>query len=185
MNKLSCAITGHTPQRFKFKYNEQAPLCCSIKTAIMSQIKTLYLKGIRVFYVACAVGVDTWVAEIVIELKQQADFSEIELFCVIPFPDHSEKFTANQRKRYDSILSRCTYKEVINRHYSPVAYKRLNYFMVDKSQYLIAVYDQDKSERSGLVQMVNYAMKNNRQIIFINPDTAKVNEYTPYSSSKK
>jgi uncharacterized phage-like protein YoqJ len=81
---------------------------------------------------------------------------------VIPFSNHAEKFTAGQKKRYEEILSRCTHKEIINNHYSPVAYKRLNYFLVDKTQYLIAVYDQDKSERSGLVQMVNYAIKNNR-----------------------
>jgi len=178
MNKLSCAITGHNPQRFKFKYNEEAPLCRSLKTAITEQIKTLYLKGVRVFYVGCAVGVDTWAAEIIIDLKQQADFSDIELFCAIPFSDHAEKFTAGQKKRYEEILNRCTHKEVISRHYSPVAYKRLNYFLVDKSEYLIAVYDQDKSERSGLGQTVNYAVKNNRNIIYIDPETAKVSEHT-------
>ena len=179
MNKLSCAITGHNPQRFKFKYNEEAPLCHSIKTAITEQIKTLYSKGVRVFYVGCAVGVDTWAAEIIIELKQQAAFSDMELFCAIPFSEHTEKFTDGQKKRYEEILSRCTHKETINRHYSPVAYKRLNYFLIDNSQYLIAVYDQDKSERQGLGQMVNYAIKNNRYIIFIDPDTADISEYTP------
>jgi uncharacterized phage-like protein YoqJ len=178
MNKQSCAITGHNPQRFKFKYNEEAPLCRSIKTVITEQIKTLFLKGVRMFYVGCAVGVDTWAAEIVLDLKQQTAYSEIELFCAIPFPDHTEKFTAGQRKRYEEILTQCTDKEIINRHYSPVAYKRLNYFLVDKSEYLIAVYDQDKNERHGLGQMVNYAIKNNRNIIFIDPDTANIDEYT-------
>jgi uncharacterized phage-like protein YoqJ len=176
MNELSGAITGHNPQRFKFKYNEEAPLCRSIKTAITEQIKTLYSKGVKIFYVGCAVGVDTWAAEIVLELKRQAEFSDMELFCAVPFPEHTEKFTAGQKKRYENILSQCTNKETVNRHYSPVAYKRLNYFLVDKAEYLIAVYDQDKSERSGLVQMINYALKNNRQIIYIHPDTAAVTE---------
>ena len=179
MNKLSCVITGHNPQRFKFKYNEEAPLCRSIKTAITEQIKIMYSNGVRIFYVGCAVGVDTWTAEIVLELKQQADFTEMELFCAIPFPDHNEKFTAGQKKRYENILSQCVHKEIINRHYSPVAYKRLNYFMVDKSQYLIAVYDQDKSDRSGLGQTINYAIKNNLQITFIHPDTAQIGNYSP------
>jgi uncharacterized phage-like protein YoqJ len=176
MNRLSCAIAGHSPQRFKFKYNEEAPLCRSIKAALTEQIKTLYSKGVRVFYVGCGVGVDTWAAEIMLDLKQQADFSDVELFCAVPFPEHTAKFTAGQKKRYENILSRCSDKEIVNRHYSPTAYKRVNYFLVDKAEYLIAVYDQDKSERSGLVQMVNYALKNNRQIIYIHPDTAAVTE---------
>ena len=177
MNKQSCAITGHNPQRFKFKYNEEAPLCRSIKTAITEQIKILYSKGVGIFYVGCAVGVDTWAAEIVLELKQQAAYSDIELFCAIPFPEHTEKFTAGQKKRNEEILNQCTGKEILSRHYSPVAYKRLNYFLIDKSEYLIAIYDQDKNERHGLGQMVNYAIKNNRHIIFIDPDTAKISEH--------
>ena len=174
MNEQSCAVTGHSPQRFKFKYNEQAPLCLKIKTALTEQIKTMYGKGIRLFYVGCAVGVDTWAAEIVIELKGQAEFADIELFCAIPFADHTEKFTDGQKKRYDNILNQCNNKEVINRHYSPTAYKRLNYFLVDKCQHLIAVFDQDKSDRSGLVQTVNYAKKNNLEITYIHPDTADI-----------
>jgi len=101
-------------------------------------------------------------------------YSGIELFCAMSFPGHAERFTAGQKMRYQSILSQCTYKEVIGGEYSPVAYKRLNYFMVDNSQYLIAVYDQNKSERSGLVQTVNYAIKKNLQITYIHPDTAEI-----------
>lgn len=178
MEKLSCVITGHNPQRFKFKYNEQAPLCKAIKAAIAEEVKTLYSKDVRLFYVGCAVGIDTWAAEIVLELRKQADYSGIELFCAMPFPEHAERFTAGQKVRYQSILNRCTYKEVVNREYSPASYKRLNYFMVDKSQYLIAVYDQDKSERSGLVQMVNYAVMKNLQITYIHPDTAEITRAT-------
>jgi uncharacterized phage-like protein YoqJ len=180
MINQSCAITGHNPQRFKFKYNEEAPLCRSIKAAITEQIKILYSKGVTMFYVGCAVGVDTWAAEIVIELKKQTEFSDIRLFCAIPFPDHDEKFTLGQKRRYAEILKHCNEvnKKIINRNHSPTAYKRLNYFLVDKTQYLIAIYDKNKNERHGLGQMVNYALKNHRQIIYIHPDTAEVSEHT-------
>ena len=177
MDKLSCAITGQNPQRFKFKYNEQAPLCRKIKEALTVQIKVLYQKGVKVFYVGCAVGVDTWAAEIIIELKQQADFSDMELFCAIPFHGQADTFTDGQKKRYENVLSLCNNKEIINRHYSPTAYKRLNYYMIDNTQFLIAVYDRDRSERSGLGQTVNYAIKKNHQITFIHPDTGTVSEY--------
>jgi uncharacterized phage-like protein YoqJ len=170
---------GPNPQRFGFKYNEQAPLCIKIKATIAEQIKTLYAKDVTRFYVGCAVGVDTWAAEAVIELKKQSEFSKIELYCEIPFPGHDEKFTARQKKRYQRTLELCSSKEIINNHYSPVAYKRLNYRLIDSARYLIAVYDQDKSERSGLTQTVNYAVKNIRSVICIHPDTAEVSLYSP------
>jgi len=177
MSKLSCAIAGHNPQRFKFKYNEQAQLCQSIKAALEEQIKDLYSIGVRLFYVGCGVGVDTWAAEIIIELKQQAEYAEIELFCAVPFSDHTAKFTDGQKKRLQHILSNCTQQEIISRKYSPVAYKRLNYFMVDNSQYLIAVFDQDKSDRSSLVQMMNYAAKSKLEISVVHPDTAEIRKF--------
>lgn len=179
MDKQSCTITGCNPQRFKFKYNEEAPLCQKIKAAITEEVKKLYTAGVKLFYVGCAVGVDTWAAEIVLELKKQADFSDIELFSAIAFPEQADSFKPNQKKRNQRILSQCTYMEVISRHYSPVAYKRLNYYLVDNSQYLIAVHDKDNSERSGLIQMLNYALKKNLQITFIHPDTAQRSDYTP------
>ena len=121
MERLSCAITGHNPQRFKFKHNEQAPLCIAVKTAITEQIKAMYAKGVRIFYVGCSVGVDTWAAETVLDLKRQADFTDMELFCALPFPDHAAKFTDGQKKRYREIINHCTHKEVISKQYSPVA----------------------------------------------------------------
>ena len=176
VGKLSCAIAGHPPQRFKFKHNEQAPLCRKIKAVIEKQIKYLYSQGVRIFYVDCAVGVGTWAAEIILDLKGQGEYSEIELFCAVPFQDHMERFTEGQKKRYERILSKSTYQEVVNRKYSPTAYKRQNYFMVDNTQYLIAIYDQDRTERNSLGQMVNYAMKNSLHITLIHPDTAEISE---------
>ncbi len=175
----SCAVTGHNPQRFKFKYNEQAPVCLAIMAAITEQIKALYASGVTRFLVGCSVGVDTWAAEIVLDLKRQADFSGIELFCAIPFPEHTERFTARQKERYQRIISQCTEKEIISNHYSAVAHKRLNYHLIDNAGFLIAVYDQNKSQRSSLTQMVNYAAKNNRSVTFIHPDTAMVSGNNP------
>jgi len=49
--------------------------------------------------------------------------------------------------------------------------------MIDNTQYLIAVYDQDRSEGRGLGQALNYAVKQNLRITFIHPDTAEASEY--------
>ncbi len=156
-----------------------ASLCKKIKAAIAEQIKTLYAGGVTRYHVGCAVGVDTWAAEIVLELKKQAEFSGIELFCAIPFPEHTERFTAKQKERCQRILSLCAGKDVISSHYSPAAYKRLNYHLIESAGFLIAVYDQDKSGERNLTQTVNYAVKNNLAITFIHPDTAQIINIQP------
>ena len=57
-----------------------------------------------------------------------------------------------------------------------VLYKRRNYYMVDHADILLAVYDNDRSIRSGTGMTVNYAKKRGRKIIFIHPDSAIVSD---------
>ena len=59
--------------------------------------------------------------------------------------------------------------------YRPDAYKKRDYYMVDRSVCGIAVYDQDRAIRSGTRMTVNYAMlKKKLPITFIHPDTGAV-----------
>ncbi len=54
----SCAITGHRPVRFKWKYKENDPRCKRLKRKIQEQLIQLYEQGVRRFYVGGALGVD-------------------------------------------------------------------------------------------------------------------------------
>jgi len=47
--------------------------------------------------------------------------------------------------------------------------------MVDRADYLIAIYDNQKEIRSGTGMTVHYAQKKGLPVRFINPDTAKIN----------
>ena len=42
MRQTACAVTGHRPSRFKFKYSEDYSLCKKIKRAMFGQFKKLY-----------------------------------------------------------------------------------------------------------------------------------------------
>lgn len=54
----SCAITGHRPTRFKFKYNENDSRCKRLKKCLKEQFIELYKQGVRRFLVGGALGVD-------------------------------------------------------------------------------------------------------------------------------
>lgn len=53
-------------------------------------------------------------------------------------------------------------------------YKKRNYYMVEHADILLAVYDNNRTIRSGTGQTVNYALKQNLRIIFLHPDTAEI-----------
>lgn len=172
MEENCCAFTGHRPDRFLFRYNENAALCRELKAALSEQAELVYQEGIRQYWFGGAVGVDLWAAEAVLELKKK--HPDIRLSCAIPFPGYDEAWRKESRERLARLLSSCVEVTTVCDQHRPDAYKRRNYYMVDCCRTLIAVFDQDRSVRSGTLQTVNYAKKQKRRILFIHPDTAEI-----------
>lgn len=170
----ACFITGHRPNRFKFK--ETDPQCKKLKDALRKEIQRLYQEQeIRVVWVGGAAGVDTWAAEIVLELRQQEQYHDLELHVAIPFPEFGDSFAPQQKERYHCILRECTDSVVVCKSYRPDAYKKRDYYMVDHSVCGVAVYDLDKSIRSGTGMTYNYATKKKGlPVVLIHPDTGEV-----------
>lgn len=169
-----CAFTGHRPDRFSFRYDETAGLCKTIKAKLLEQAERLYQAGVREYWCGGALGTDLWAAEAVLRLKQK--YPDVSLCCALPFRDYDGKWRQDGRRRMEAVKANCDEVVTVCGGYSPDAYKRRNYFMVDRCQHLIAVFDQDRSARSGTLQTVNYAKKLGRRIVFIHPDTAEVSE---------
>ena len=99
MNECVCAITGHRPSRFKFKYSEDYALCKKIKASMLEVFRKLHdEKEVRRFYVGGALGVDMWAAEQILRLKEQPGYEDIELVvCYRTF----------------AVCSGCDYREVL------------------------------------------------------------------------
>ena len=169
-----CSIIGHRPKRFRFM--EQSPQCDAIKAALTREIHRLYdAKDIRSVWVGGAAGVDTWAAVLVLELRKQESYRDLELHVAIPFPEHGETFAPEQKERYLRILDECTDSVVVCRACRPDAYKKRDYYMVDRSVCGIAVYDLDKSVRSVTGITYNYAvLKKKLPMTVIRPDAVQV-----------
>lgn len=168
---LCCTIIGDKPSEFPFRYNENAPLCCDIKQAMQKEFIRLYNEGVHTFLLGGAVGVDTWAAEILLDMRKQEEYQDLILKLVISYPGQPERYTHNQKKRYRRIWERCKKEDrvVISDSYSPDVYKKRNYFMVDNSHFLLAVYDTENGKRTGTAMTVNYAKKKGLIINIIKP----------------
>lgn len=170
----SCAITGHRPTRFKFKYQENNTGCKRLKKRLHDQFVLLYQQGVRRFYVGGATGTDQWAGEILLRLKEQRGYSGIELIVAIPFAGHDESWDARSKARLAFLVEHSTNAVTVSDTPGPEAYKARNYYMVDHADVLVAVYDNDRSIRSGTGQTVNYARKKGLPMIFIHPDSGVV-----------
>lgn len=172
----ACAITGHRPTRFKFKYKEDTAGCKRLKKRLRDQFVLLYEQGVRRFYVGGALGVDMWAGEILLRLKEQPEYEDMALFLAIPFEGHDASWDERSRRRLAFLRKHFTKTVIVDPEgwLPEESFRKRNKYMVDHADVLVAVYDNDRSIRSGTGMTINYAKKKGLPVILIHPDTAAV-----------
>lgn len=70
MDEKTCGFLSHIPTRFKFGWDEEAPLCLDLKQVLLQQIQCLRQKGYNSFYVVPDSGASLWTGEILNLLRQ-------------------------------------------------------------------------------------------------------------------
>lgn len=170
----TCAIIGHRPTRFKFKYNENYSGCKRLKKRLRDQFIQLYEQGFRRFLVGGALGVDMWSGEILLELKKQPEYGDIELVIILPHPGHDTRWDERSKKRMAFLRQHCAECVTIGTDTGPESSYKRNRYLVDHADCLVAVYDDNKFLRSGTMMTVQYAQRESKPIILIHPDVGQV-----------
>lgn len=171
MSALSCAVFGHRPTRFKFGYKINTTGGKRLKKRLRDEFIALYGQGVRRFYTGGCLGVDQWAAEVLIRLKEQPEFSELELAIIAPFPDHDAKWDEWSRNQLRFLISHSAEHLIIGKDDRPESYIARNQYMLDHADVVIAVYDNNRTVRNGVGRAVRAAERNGTSVVFIHPDT--------------
>ena len=164
--KNTCCFTGHRPGGLPFKYNEQDPRCIALKNRLRFSITRLITEmGVDKFITGMAMGVDIFAAEEVLALKRK--FPNIKLFCAIPCESQADSWSEFWKKRYHAILDSADGSVVLSPEYTKACMHIRNHYMVDNSNYIIAVWD---GKSGGTASTIAYANKKNREILIIDPE---------------
>lgn len=174
MGNLTCGFIGLPPACFPFGYDEEDPLCVTIKLTLLNQIMALYLSGVTIYYSGCSFGVDLWVAEIVISLMETRGYEDIELICVIPYEEQAKKWSPPLRERYYTMLEKSTQNIMVSSVYTKGCFENCRRFIIDHSNFMITVYDKQLDTTTKNNQYVLYALQKSSNIIHINPNNAAV-----------
>lgn len=170
----SCAITGHRPTRFKFKYKETDTRCKRLKKRLREQFVLLYEHGVRRYLAGGALGVDQWSGEILLKMKLEPEYRDIELIVVLPYAGHDERWDERSRQRLAFLIQHSTEHIVVGEKAWRDSFIKRNRYLVDHADCLLAVYDNDRAIRSGTGATVHYAENKDKPVIFIHPDTTAV-----------
>ncbi len=170
-----CAFTGHRPNKFPWKYDEQDKRCAALKAVLSEQIEKLAAAGVTDFYSGMALGTDAWAAMDVLALRERN--RAVKLHCILPCEGQEAKWTAPAQVCYRYILGEADSVEYVCRIYHPKCMLERNQRLVDSAGILLAVYNGEP--RGGTAATVRYALKAGRKMIYIIPDTRQVIESAP------
>ena len=173
----SCAVAGPKPTRFKFGYKEDNSLCRKIKKAMLRQFRRLYRKrGVRRFYTGGAIGVNLWAGELLLKLKEEPGYEDLELAVILPFPGHDAKWNVRSRKRLEYLIRHSVEHLTVGTEDCRESYISQNRYLMDHAQYLVAVSEEHREQETGSFQVTTYAREKGLEIIYIHPDTAEVTD---------
>ena len=155
---MTCCFTGHRhfPWDGQHAHPRQADLLRRLEEAIDSVLS----QGATHFICGNAVGVDTWAAELVLQKKKA--YPEIFLEIALPFAGHNTDEPACQAVQGQADLVHVV-GTAKNRK---TAFFERNHYMVDHSDFLIAVY-MESHPRSGTAKTMEYAKKRGLKLIKI------------------
>lgn len=151
-----CAFSGHRPFYFPWKDNEADPACCSLKASLAAEIDRAIADGFNCFITGGAEGVDTWAAEIVLEKKK--DNPAIQLELAKPFAGYNSGLQGTAGDRSRAIERAADHVTVVSDGTDEAADCILrDCYMIDASQRLIVVYDDESKGISGTKDTLRYA----------------------------
>jgi len=156
----SCSFTGHRVGKLPWREDEADPRCLDLKGRISDAVSSVYGSGITHFICGMATGCDMYFCEAVFEFRESRP--DITIEAAIPCEGQSKSWSAENRRRYERLVSECDYQTIIQKSYTPDCMLRRNRYMVDSSSVLIAAWS---GRQGGTMSTILYAIRNGLEII--------------------
>ncbi|MHB1314281.1 MAG: SLOG family protein [Christensenellales bacterium] len=164
MMTKTCCFIGLRPEHLPWGFCENDPGCMKLKKLIYQKILRLVNEcGVTHFISGMGRGVDTYAAEAVLLLKKAYP---VTLECVLPWEEQAASWPEGDRERYYKIIERADGETMLQHQYTWDCWRKRNRYMIERSQYVLAVWD---GSHSGTGKTVQYACRNGRQVIIIHP----------------
>ncbi len=138
----SLYITGYRAHELGI-FNDKHPGVAIIKTALENQLRVLIEDGLEWIVISGQQGVETWAAQVVIELKN--DYPELKYSIITPFLEQEKNWNEHKQATYMHIVSNADFvTSVTKRPYeAPWQFIEKDKFIIDNTDGTLLVYDEE------------------------------------------
>ena len=154
-----CCFSGHRPEKLNESPDE-------IKTWLEAQIDQAITDGFSTFISGCAMGVDIWAGQIV--LQKKTTNPSLHLIAATPWPGFSSRWNPEWQQQYQQLLHDADLVVNVSSHYHSDVFQQRNEWMVDHSHRVIAYYN---GAAGGTRNTILYAQNHGVEVITNNPDS--------------
>ena len=173
----TACFTGHRPNKLLGGYDYSSAANLKLAKVLAEKIIHLYKKGVTHFVCGGALGVDQIAFNVLQKLRDKEDYN-ITIELAIPFEGFESQWPPASKELHREHLILADKVTIVDEEskyqtsfltgkYHPLKMEMRNRYMVDNSNYVIAVFDGSKS---GTENCIKYAKKRNKEIIIINPN---------------
>ncbi len=169
----TACFTGHRPQKLGgFK---PCKMHDDVRRKLRKAILLLHEEyGVRNYISGMAIGIDMWAAEEVLYCRDNLGV-DISLICAIPCKKQWKKWPEESRRQWQAIKQAADASYyVTDEEYTNTCMQELNEWMVDRSRYVIAVWNGTKG---GTGNCVDYAVDQGKAtMVYIDPGKLSIND---------
>lgn len=173
----SACFTGHRQIGGSY-YNTANPTAewLNLKKYLEAVISTFMDNNVSTFYSGMAIGVDQVAADAV-ALVRSFKKIDVALVAAIPFPSQPSNWPQASKDDYNRILSLCNSQAVVNEDpYEAWKMHARDKFMVENSQYVIAVWDG--RQKGGAYITLKHGVETGKHVFVIDPVDCTGNWWT-------
>nr|WP_106782305.1 DUF1273 domain-containing protein [Lysinibacillus timonensis] len=151
-------------------FNDKHPGIPIIKKAIENELRTLIDEGLEWVIISGGQGVETWAAEVVMDLKQE--FLHLKYSVITPFLDQEKNWNEAKQEKYIHIVSNADFvTSVTKRPYeAPWQFVEKDKFIIQNTDALLLIYDEDNEASPKYLKRLaeKYADTHPYELIYIN-----------------
>ncbi|MCZ8535903.1 DUF1273 domain-containing protein [Paenisporosarcina quisquiliarum] len=164
-------ITGYKQHEIGV-FDDKHPGVGFIKKALENRLLGLIDDGLEWVILSGQLGVETWAAQLVIELKQS--FPDLKYAIITPFLEQEKNWNDTKKETYQMICANADFQTSVTKkpYEGPWQFIEKNKFIIRNSDGLLIIYDEENEGSPKFMKelAMKYAEKNDYQIITISAD---------------
>ena len=168
-------VTGYKPHELGI-FDDNHPGVHFIKKALEKRLVALLDNGLEWVIISGQLGIETWAAEIVIQLKKE--YTGLKYAIITPFNEQEKNWNDMKKEKYHTLVTLADYHvSLTSKPYeAPWQFIEKDKFLMRNSDGILIVYDEENEGSPKFVKKAAemYAERTDYQVLTITADDLQV-----------